>query len=315
MECDVAAVAAAVFFDGFGIVPGIIAPAGEVGRAGLVAQRAEYRIGQEPVRVGLHEIRVVAACGDVCAVAFESASQQAQFVVVDPFVVDLRQGVQFVAQAAVFIVLLDACIGQVEKLRMQGECRIGVIGVGVLPRSAHRGVVDRKQLEHALSGRRGPVGQAFQVAKLPDAEIFLRAQRKDGNGRACPAPPAFGKPGHCRGVDEAFAVAGYFAPYTVGSLLPCDGFEGLAVGQQEFVFEAIGGLQQELPLREMRVVHRHYPLPAAQFRAAAGDGEDFVRPQDGLGDAQDGVCRGVCRRSLFSFCRLPAAEYAPGKCR
>ena len=41
VECDVAVVAAAVGVDGFAVIAGEAAPAGEVGRARFVAQRAE----------------------------------------------------------------------------------------------------------------------------------------------------------------------------------------------------------------------------------------------------------------------------------
>lgn len=57
---------------------------------------------------------------------------------------------------------------------------------------------------------------------------------------------------------------------------------------------------------EAAVVHRDDPFPVAQFTAAAGDGERFVRPQGGQHDAQRDVAGRFLRIAGF-----PAAEDAP----
>ena len=310
VECDVAAVAAAIGVDGFAVIAGETAPAGEVGRARFVAQRAEGGIGDEPVSVGGDEVLVVAACCSAGSVAFERPAEQPQFVPVDPFVVYFGEGVQFVAQGAVLVVLHDARGRQPDELRVQGEGRIGVVGVGVFPCAGHGGIVDRQYLDDALPGGGRPVDEPFQVVELADAEILFRTEREDRDRHSGAPPPALGEPRVRRGVEGVFAGAGQLAPGAVGTLLPQDGGEGLAVGDQEFVFEPVCGMQREFPFREAAVVHRDDPFPVAQFTAAAGDGERFVRPQGGQHDAQRDVAGRFLRIAGFS-----AAEDAPGECR
>ena len=278
VECDVAAVAAAVGVDGFAVIAGETAPAGEVGRARFVAQRAEGGIGDEPVSVGGDEGLVVAACRGAGAVAFERPAEQPQFVPVDTLVIYFGKGVQLAAQGAVLVVLHDARGGQPDELRVQGEGRIGVVGVGVFPGAGHGGVVDWQYLDDALPGGGRPVDEPFQVVELADAEILFRTEREDRDRRPGAPPPALGETRGCRGVEGVFASAGQLAPGAVGTLLPQDGGEGLAVGDQEFVFEPVRSMQREFPFREAAVVHRDDPFPVAQLTAAAGDGERFVRP-------------------------------------
>ena len=242
VECDVAAVAAAVGVDGFAVIAGEAAPAGEVGRARFVAQRAEGGIGDEPVSIGGDEVLVVAACRSAGSVAFERPAEQPQFVPVDPFVVYFGECVQFVAQGAVLVVLHDARGRQPDELRVQGEGRIGVVGVGVFPCTGHGGIVDRQYLDDALPGGGRPVDEPFQVVELTDAEILFRTEREDRDRRPGALPSAFGEPRVRRGVEGVFAGAGQFAPGAVGTLLPQDGGEGLAVGDQEFVFEPVCGM-------------------------------------------------------------------------
>ena len=161
---------------------------------------------------------------------------------IDLLVIDFGQGVQPVAQAAVFVVLFDAGGGQPDELRVQGEGRIGVVGVGVFPCTGHGGIVDRQYLDDALPGGGRPVDEPFQVVELTDAEILFRTEREDRDRRPGALPSAFGEPRVRRGVEGVFAGAGQFAPGAVGTLLPQDGGEGLAVGDQEFVFEPVCGM-------------------------------------------------------------------------
>lgn len=49
----------------------VVAPAGEVGGAVFIAQRAEGRIGQQPFAVDLEKVPVVAAVRRACPVAGE----------------------------------------------------------------------------------------------------------------------------------------------------------------------------------------------------------------------------------------------------
>lgn len=71
---------------------------------------------------------------------------------VDTLVIYFGKGVQLAAQGAVLVVLHDARGGQPDELRVQGEGRIGVVGVGVFPGAGHGGVVDWLYLDDALPG-------------------------------------------------------------------------------------------------------------------------------------------------------------------
>ena len=297
---DFAAVAAAVGFDGLFVVAGVIAPAGEIGGAEFVAQGTVGGVGHEPVAVVPHEFPVIAAGGGATPLSLERAAQQTQFMRIDLLVIDFGQGVQPVAQAAVFVVLFDAGGGQPDELRVQGEDRIGVVGVGVFPCAAHRGVVDRQQLEYPLARCGGPVDQQFQVVEFADAESCFRAERKDRNRRSGSAPPAFGEAEVRRGFDDVFAFAGQVVPWAVGTFLPHDRGQGPAVGDQELVFESLPRVEPEFPLRKPAVVHRDDPLPPLQLPAAACDGQHFVGAQGGQDDAQGDVAAVFLLRPAFA---------------
>ena len=173
--------------------------------------------------VGGDEGLVVAACRGAGAVAFERPAEQPQFVPVDTLVIYFGKGVQLAAQGAVLVVLHDARGGQPDELRVQGEGRIGVVGVGVFPGAGHGGVVDWQYLDDALPGGGRPVDEPFQVVELADAEILFRTEREDRDRRPGALPSAFGEPRVRRGVEGVFAGAGQFAPGAVGTLLPQDG--------------------------------------------------------------------------------------------
>ena len=200
---------------------------------------------------------------------------------------------------------------------MQGEGRVGVVGVGVFPGTGHRGVVDRQQLDHPLPRRRGPVDEQLQVRKLADAEALVRAEREDRDGRAGAPPAPLGEAGDDGSFDEVLLFGGWAVPGAVGTLLPEDGFEALPVGDQQFVFAAPGQPQRQLPLRETAVVERYDPLPGVD--AVGGQGQRLVRKQRGRREAQGPVCRerpGGFRAARGAlFLRLRPGEDAAGEGR
>ena len=68
---------------------------------------------------------------------------------------------------------------------MKREAAYRAVRVGILPFSATGGVVDRKNLNDGLAGRRGPVHYGVQVTELSDAEVVCASKREDRNHRAC----------------------------------------------------------------------------------------------------------------------------------
>ena len=297
VEGDLAAVAAGVCLDARLVVAGVFAPAGEVCRVERIAQGAEDGIGHEPVRVVRKEPPVFPAAGRAPGVALESLAQQLLLGAVDSFVVDLRQGVQLVAQAEVLPVGLDAGRGQAKVLRVQGECRDGVVGIGVLPGAGHRGVVDRQDLDDALPCGGGPVDEQPEVRKLPDAETLPRTERKDRDGRSGPAPLPPRKVRDGRRLDPVLMPDRRLRPDAVGPLFPADGGERRAVGDEELVLRAFGKGNRKAPFGESAVVHRHDLLPVAE--AGGGDGENLFGPQRGEDDPERHVRGlGVDRRAV-----------------
>ena len=75
-----------------------------------------------------------------------------------------------------------------DELRVQGEGGVGVVGIGIRPRAGHRGVVDRQDLDDALTSGRGPVNQLFQILELADSEAAFAAEGEDRDRGAGPAP-------------------------------------------------------------------------------------------------------------------------------
>ena len=317
VEGDRAAVAAAVGLHARLVVAGVVSPAREVGRAVFIAQRAEGCIGDQPVGVVGRKALVALAARRASAVALEGLAEQLPLGVVHPFVIHLRKGVQLVAQLAVLLVLLDAGLGQPQELRMQGEGRVGVVGVGVLPRAGHRGVVDRQQLDHPLPRGRGPVDEQLQVRKLTDAEALARAEREDRHGRSGAPPAPLGEAGDDGRLDEVLLLGGRAVPDAVGPLLPEDGFERGAVGDQQLVFAPLGQAEREVPLREAAVVERHDPLPGVE--AVGGQGQRLVGVERGDGEAERGIQKKRLPRfrpaRAALFLRLRPGEDAAGEGR
>ena len=189
---------------------------------------------------------------------------------------------------------------------MQRESGVGVVGIGIPPRTVHRGVVDRQQLDDPLSGGDGPVRHLLQVAELADAEARPGAQRKDRDGRPGTAQPAFGKAGQRRRIEHMVTVARHLRPNAVSALLPHPRRERPPVGDQKFVFESAVRTQRDAPLGKAAVVHRHRAPPAAQLLAASGHGQHLVRQQRRADAAQ----RDVSVRSR-AFRSGPPPEHAP----
>ena len=184
-ESDLVGVLRAV---GFRFLRGIdrpLSPLLEVRGAELVPQGAEYGIGEEPILIGLDKGFVFFAFQDLTACrAFVYAFEQAGLGFIDADVIYFGQGVEFCLEFLVSRSLAYAGGRQVEELRVQGEGTVGIIGIRIHPVPGHRRIVDREQLEHALSGARRPVGHLFQVVEFADAEVLFAAQREDGDGGA-----------------------------------------------------------------------------------------------------------------------------------
>ena len=244
-------------------------------------------------------------------VAGEGFAQQPHLGAVYPFVVHLGKCVEFAAQAAVCIILLDAGLGQPDELRVQREGRVGVVGVGVLPGVGHRGVVDRQELDHALLRGDGPVYEQLQVEEFADSETLLRTEREDGDGRTGAAPVALRNAGLQGGLDQPFAVRGDAVPDAVGTLFPQNGGEGCTVGDQELVFAPLREGQAEFPFGKAGVVERDDPLPVVE--AVGGDGQRFVGPQCRNGHPEGRLCGGfVFPAALCGRPCCPASEDAAG---
>ena len=77
---------------------------------------------------------------------------------------------------------------------MQGECRHGTVGVGILPTATAGGVAHREKLDYGLTGCSGPVHKGAEVAEVPDPEVILRTKgehRHSGPGATEPGTVEF----------------------------------------------------------------------------------------------------------------------------
>ncbi len=163
----------------------VVGPLAECGCAVEVAIVAECGIGHEPVFVGIEKFLVLAALEHGGSFLVVEQLQVFALGVVHALVVDLRQGVQLLAQ------LLKLCclervlqrwqLVEVDVLRVQCIDADAVVGVGVLPCPGDGGVVDGQHLQGALAGGGHPVDHALEVAKVAHAEALLATQREDGN--------------------------------------------------------------------------------------------------------------------------------------
>ena len=214
--------------------------------------------------------------------------QQGGLGLVHLLIIHLRKGLQFRLQGLVFRIPPDTGRGQVQELRMQGERTDGVIGIGILPGMGHRGVVDRKELDYALTSLHGPVDQLLDVVELAHAETVLRAEGEDGDGDTGAAPRAGPEPGDVVGDFQAAAGGGQFREEVVRAFFPQDRLLGGRVHDDELVLEGCLHLQGDTPVRESTVIQQMELLPVAE-RAAARQGDGFTRADLGGGDAEGDI--------------------------
>ena len=263
-----------------GAVFGHLAPLAEVRRAGLIPQAAEDRIRQQPAFVGLIEGLVFLRFKHLRL--GEGFAEQAEFLAVNPLIINLRKGIQLVPQGLVGLVLADAGIRQVDELRVQGEGRVSIVRIGILPGAGHGGIIDRQELDHVLARCDGPVHQQADVVEFADAETLLAAQGEDRDGRAGSPPGKGREDGNDIAYQQMATFGRYFIEEAVRAGFPADRSQGLAVHQGEFIIKRLVHLQGQGPDREGRIVHQLHLLPAP-VAAGQGDGQvgaDFSGRED-----------------------------------
>ena len=161
----------------------VVGPVVEACRAIEVTVVAECRIGYQPAFVGLEECLEVIAVQHLGPLLGKYLSQITEFGLVDALIVNLRQGIQFLAQG--LIVLGTRLVGQwrqlaqVAILRVQGIDADAVVGVTVLPGVCDGRVVDGQHLQGTLPCHGHPVDHALEVAEVAHPEAVLAAQRED----------------------------------------------------------------------------------------------------------------------------------------
>ena len=152
----------------------VVGPLREFGRTILLAQIAILGVRHEP-RLRLVEELLEAGRRQHLA-AFLAVQYVEVFClgVVDAFVVDLRQGVELLAQGfKPFALFLVTDCGQGVKvgvLRMQREDAYAAVRIRVGPGVRGGGVVDGQQLQHALLCQGNPVDHLLQVAEVAHTE-------------------------------------------------------------------------------------------------------------------------------------------------
>ena len=242
----------------FGRVLCVFAPLGKVGRAVFVAQDAEGGVVGQPALVARHKGGEVGRGHHLLALLGEDFAAVGHLALVDALVVYLGQSVELGGKVVVVLhalgVLQRPQLLQTQVHRVQGEGRVGVVGVRVGPGARHRRVVDGEELQEGLTRLRAPVNHLFEVDEVAHAEVALGAHREDGDGRAGTAPG-------CRGVLEGGAV--YHHGVGVGrrvvrhdavvAVLPCHHRFVGALEDDEFILCAGGNDSQvegDLPLGE-----------------------------------------------------------------
>ena len=167
------------FADTFFVVDSHVAPALHFGCVVDVAQSAESGVGGQPRLVLFDKRLEIGRFHCLGAFLGKKLAGIGVLDIVDSFVVDLRQRVEAPALGGVicaaFGVGENSHLLKAQEHRMEGERRVGVIGVGVGPRVGHRGVVDGQNLNEALSGRGGPVDHCLEVDEVADSEVLFAA--------------------------------------------------------------------------------------------------------------------------------------------
>ena len=107
---------------------------------------------------------------------------------VDPYVVNLFKLVELLLKLDKFLVRNDSGGLQIDELRMQRKSRVGVVRIRIHPLAGHRRIVDRQNLNHALTRCCRPVNQLREIQEFSHAEVVPGAQCKDRNCSAGALP-------------------------------------------------------------------------------------------------------------------------------
>ena len=157
----------------------VIRPLLEFCRAVEVAIMTVGSVGHQPLLVLLEERLEGGSLHRLCTLLGIDRAQIVHLRLVHPFVVDLRQGVEFFLQLLEFgvcgLVLDLRQLAQIRILRMQGVDADRVVGVGVLPRMGDVRIVDGQHLQHTLLGLGTPVDHQLQVTEVTHTETALAA--------------------------------------------------------------------------------------------------------------------------------------------
>ena len=119
----------------------------------------------------------------------EDGAQIVALSIVHTLVVDLRQGIQLLAQGRELLLQLRILqfgqLAQVGILGVQGEYRDAGVGIGVGPGVSGRGVVDGQHLQQTLMGASHPVDHQPQITEVTHAERAFRTKREHRHKRSC----------------------------------------------------------------------------------------------------------------------------------
>ena len=149
-----------------------------------VAIVTECCIGHEPLGISIKECLELLALEHSCTLLGKQFLEVAAFCLVDAFIVDLVEGVEFLAQ--VLVVLCALLVGQGGQLTQVGilgmQCidADAVVWIAVAPCAGDCAVVDGEHLQCALACSSHPVDHCLEVAKVAHAIAALATQREDG---------------------------------------------------------------------------------------------------------------------------------------
>ena len=158
----------------------VVGPFRECCSAVLLVIETEGSVGHEPFLVVVEELLECGLLACCCKLLFEQQAQILALGVVHTLVVNLRQGVEFLAQCLHaflrFGILQFGQLAKVGILRMKGVYTYTVIWIGVSPCVGDGGVVDGKYLNDALIGLGSPVNHHLEVAEVSNSETAFRAK-------------------------------------------------------------------------------------------------------------------------------------------
>ena len=154
---------------------------------------------------------------------------------VDLDIIYLIQRIEFVLKGKIFIIHLDSCRREMYILRMQSESRIRIIRVRVLPGSRHRRIIDRQELDYALTGLYSPIHHFLQVIELAYSEVIFRPQREYRDCGTCslPFPAVEMRLDRCLDGETTIRYGNIELP--VVAVLPCNRPEGILICYYQFI--------------------------------------------------------------------------------